>query len=359
LKIMNDFSFLKNPLTKKWVILAPRRAQRPDISEGRIPVCPFCNNHEKGIFEITKSEIRSTKSEINPKAQNIKTQSGFHFDHSNFDIVSNLDIRDSNFQTEWLVKVVANKFPFTKIHEIVIHSPSHTKNFEKLPIGHIALIFQVYRHRYNEHSRHGQVYIFHNRGKKAGESVPHPHAQITVIPDEVYLDLPPLKSVILERATRPIGSHKAGDSTLPTGRQVASLQNDDSLHTDHFSLFCPKISQWPDEVWVAPKRTGVTFGEITDPEIDDLSHILFSLVTIYDLRYAHDFPFNFYIYPGNNWYLRLIPRKKTLGGFEVGAGVMVNTQDPKETMEFIKTHFHKPDIEKILSEHLADYHKQV
>ena len=50
-------------------------------------------------------------------------------------------------------------------------------------------------------------------------------------------------------------------------------------------------------------------------------------------------PFNFYIYPQQDWYLRLIPRLKTLGGLEIGTGIFVNTQDPNETISFIKEHF--------------------
>lgn len=310
-----DFKFLKNPLTKRWVISAPRRAKRPDIAERRIPICPFCNNREKALYQIPNARKGSKKDSSGPEA------------HQN--------------DSDWQVKVVANKYSFAPIHELVIHSPEHTKNFEKLPIRHVSLIFQAYKNRYNEHSRHGQVYIFHNRGKRAGESLPHPHTQIVVISHEVYLDILPLRSV-WER------------SDLVQGPTFI-----DHLATEHFVISCPENSAWPDEVWIAPRRENTEFGEITDDEIDDLSHILFSLITIFDLRYEHDFPFNFYIYPGNHWYLRIIPRKKTLGGFEVGTGVMVNTQKPSETMDFIRKHFQKPDIESILREHVADYHQQV
>lgn len=308
---MADFQFLKNLLTKKWVISAPRRAKRPDVASQKVPICPFCHNHEKALYQVPSSP------------QDVDN---------------------------WQVKVVANKFPFAPIHELVIHSPEHAKNFEQLPIGHTVLILQVYRERYNEHSRHGQVYIFHNRGKRAGESLPHPHTQIAVVPDKVYLDIPPLRSVI------PNLFH---DSNRPDRENLQQAQNDKSLSTEHFVIFCPEQSAWPDEVWIAPKRKDTEFGEVTDDEINDLAHILFSLITIFEPRYEHDFPFNFYIAPGSNWYLRLIPRKKTLGGFEVGTGVMVNTQKPSETMAFIKKHFHAPDIEIIMQEHLADYHKRV
>lgn len=324
---MADFSFLKNALTKKWVVLAPRRARRPGIEQGKVPVCPFCNNHEEAIYQIPNPKIQDPKNE------------------------------------DWIVKVLPNEYPFAPIHELVIHSPDHTKNFESLPISHIELIFKTYRHRYNEHAHKGQVYIFHNRGREAGESIPHSHTQIAVIPDKVYLGITPLKSVISPRGVFDLEGAKRPTS-LPAGKvgshrdSIAALQND-SLETEHFMIFCPETSEWPDEVWVAPKNGGKTYGAITDDEINDLSDILFSLVTIFEHRYNHHFPFNFYISPDDDWYLRLIPRKKILGGFEVGTGVMVNTQDPKETMHFIKTHFHTPDIEKILKEHTTDYHHSV
>ena len=57
--------------------------------------------------------------------------------------------------------------------------------------------------------------------------------------------------------------------------------------------------------------------------------------------------------------MRIIPRVKSLGGFEVGTGIFVNTQDPNETIEFIKEHFENPKEEKITTSHRAEYHKAV
>ena len=36
----------QNPVTKKWVIIAAKRAKRPDVARGTEPVCPFCVGHE-------------------------------------------------------------------------------------------------------------------------------------------------------------------------------------------------------------------------------------------------------------------------------------------------------------------------
>ena len=298
---MSDFEFLQNPLSKKWVILSPRRAKRPDIAHGIEPVCPFCpgkESEEKEVYRVGG------------------------------------EVRDSN----WQIRVIPNKFPFAPIHEVIIHSPDHHRNFGELSLSAVALILKTYRQRYNTHAKSGQVYIFHNRGENAGESLPHPHTQLAVVPFGVRMDLPRL----------------AQDGDLQN--VTAGQQNHE---TKFFTLFCPKTSQWPDETWIAPKLRGRAYGEIKDAEIKDLAFILSRLIHIFDLRHGLEFPFNFYIYPGGDWYLRIIPRVKVLGGFEIGTGIYINTQDPEETIEFIKEHFEKPNEEKIKTVHRATYHKRV
>lgn len=327
---MADFQFLQNPISKKWVILSPRRAKRPDVANGIEPVCPFCLGKELNDKEVyrfpllEKSEIQSTKLETNPNNQNQNVQN-----------VSDFDIRDSNLSRNWLVRVVNNKFPFAPIHEVIVHSPDHDKNFGELPLSQVELILKTYRERYNIHQEKGQVYIFHNRHEKAGESLPHPHSQLAVAPFEVEMDIP----------------------------QLFTPQDQDVHATNRFVIFCPLTSQWPDEVWIAPKERGRVFGEIKDAEIADLAFTLSRLIQILDLRHGEEFPFNFYIYPGGDWYLRIIPRVKVLGGFEIGTGVFINTQDPKETIEFIREHFDPsadgPDKEKIKISHQAAYRKRV
>lgn len=296
---MADFAFLKHPWIQKPVILAPRRAKRTNENGKKEPICPFCIGKEAEEEELYR--VGGVKG-------------------------------DSN----WKIRVIPNKFPFTPRHELVIHSPDHHKNFDELPFEQVELIFQTYRQRFLTHERHGQVYIFHNRGHAAGESLPHPHTQITVVPNNVKLDV------------------------LPLDTSIYKVRDDHHMvETDHFVIFCPETSDWPDEVWVAPKKQRNLFGSLTDPEVTDLAFVLSRLIQIYDVRHGYEFPFNFYIAPGKNWYLRLVPRLKILGGFEVGTNIIVNTQDPKETFTFIREHFWQPDTEKIKGEHKAEYLKSV
>jgi UDPglucose--hexose-1-phosphate uridylyltransferase len=303
-----DFKFLQNKVNNKWVISAPRRSKRTNI-ENAVDICPFCPGSE-----VKEEELYQVGE-----------------------------------GADWKIRVIKNKFPFAPSHEIIIHSPDHHKNWDELPFSQIELVLQTYRQRFNFHKnppagsgQAGQVYIFHNRGHAAGESLPHPHTQLVVVPGNVKLDTTPLDQGIYKQSA--VSSRDSGV---------------DVLETEYFLVFCPETSEWPDEVWVAPKVNGGGFGLIKDKEITDLGFVLSRLVQIYDIRYGHEFPFNFYISPLKNWYLRFIPRKKIIGGFELGTNIIVNTQDPAETLGFIREHFWKPDREKIRRKHSVGYGEKV
>lgn len=319
-----DFQFLQNPISKKWIILAPRRSKRPDVAKGTEPICPFCFGREGEEEEVYR--VGGEKGDGN-----------------------------------WKIRVLNNKFPFAPVHEIIIHSPEHSKNFDELPFEQVKLILETYRQRYNANKDKGQVYIFHNRGEAGGESLPHPHTQLAVVPNDVRMDIPRLQA---PEAPADGGQARLDPSLgfapkpLTMEDKKEGLEEQTQVTTPHFYLFCPKTSQWPDEVWIAPKKRGRAFGEISDEEIADLANLLPRLIKILDLRHGTEpIPFNFHIYPGGDWYLRFIPRLKSLGGFELGTGIYINTQDPKETIAFIKEHFENPNEEKIKTEQQAEYKK--
>lgn len=290
---MSDYQFIQDTISKQWVIFSTKRSKRPDSAHEVIHVCPFCIGKEKDEEELYR----------------VGGNPG-----------------DSN----WMVRVLHNKFPFAPSHEIIIHSPDHHKTFGELPLDHVRTLLEVYRQRYRLHHKEGLVYIFYNHGTLAGQSQPHPHTQLVVIPPTVTAQIP-----------------RIGEGIY------------DSHNTTHFSIFAPLTSHWPDEVWIAPKRRNKTFGEITDEELENFAFALDRLIMVLDMRHGNEFPYNFYIYPGDDWYLRVIPRFKSLGGFEIGTHIYVNTQDPLETIAFIKEHFDSPDSERIKKEAPARYRRGV
>jgi UDPglucose--hexose-1-phosphate uridylyltransferase len=256
--------FIPDIHSERWVVVAPGRVSRPDQSKKEDQVCVFCPGNEA----MTPPEVfRVGEGEPNKPG--------------------------------WKIRVVPNKYPITDVHEVIIHSTDDDKNVNDLDDDQVNLIFQTYKQRFNIHKADGQIMIFCNQGFSAGASLAHPHSQLVVIPNQIKLDT-------LHRET------------------IKNLIEEN----EHFVTYCPDFSQWPYEVWVAPKRSNIgTFGDSSDEELLDLSKIVKGVLK----KLVKKFPeltYNYYIHHGNDWYLRIIPRLVNRAGFELGTGLQVNIIDP-------------------------------
>ena len=264
--------------TQRWVVISPARTKRPDDSGGpKIVGCPFCAGNE----HATPPEVYR----IGP---------------------------GESATPGWLVRVVPNKFPITDIHEVFIHSTSHTEDVDMLPLDQVTRILTCYRDRYRAHENDGQVLIFCNHGYHAGASLAHPHSQLVVVPKQINLD---------SLSREPI-DHVVEENT-------------------YFVSYCPDFSKWPYEVWIATKEEGSIFGDIPDIEISDLAGVLQRALKKIAIIFAHSpirprdrendpFVYNYYISHGTSWFIRIIPRFIHRAGFELGTGLNVNVIDPTE-----------------------------
>lgn len=264
--------YVPDVLSRRWVIISPHRLNRPeDVSVTKEKVCPFCQGYEK----MTPPEVYRIGDD-NPNGPG------------------------------WKVRVIPNKYPITDFHEVIIHSPDHQRDIEDLPLDHVSYIFKAYQQRFNFFRSKGQVLIFDNHGQDSGASLTHPHSQLVLIPFQINLDTlsrEPINNLVLDNR--------------------------------FFYVFCPDFSQWPYEVWITPKKEKMVFGDITDDEIADLSQIIQTIIKklhrIFDQKKLTgdiNFGYNYYIYPQENWYLRIIPRFVHRAGFELGTGLSVNVIDP-------------------------------
>ncbi|MBI5449062.1 hypothetical protein HY948_01970 [Candidatus Gottesmanbacteria bacterium] len=278
--------------TQRWVIIASSRTKRPSDAKTRTDSfapaskseairCPFCPDNES----LTPPEVYRIGSGEKDKPG-------------------------------WDVRVVPNKFPITDVHEVIIHSPSDTDDVEKLPLPQVTKVISCYRDRYRAHETDGQVLIFCNHGFHAGASLKHPHSQLVVVPRQINIDA-------LSR------------------EPIANIVEDNAS----FITYCPDFSQWPLEAWIAPKALGTKFGDLTDPEISILAGVLQSILrkiesvsTQPEMPHMQDptFVYNYYIYHGSNWYIRIIPRLVHRAGFELGTGLNVNVIDPAEAAELLR-----------------------
>ncbi len=267
--------FVPDIKTQRWIVIAPARIDRPVEYKDKAAVCPFCEGNE---------------SMTPPEAYRIGGEGEWN-------------------KPGWQVRVVPNLFPITDTHEVIIHSPSHHKDIEDFELPQVTRILTVYRMRFVKHMEDGQVIIFSNHGEHAGASLSHPHTQLVVIPKQINLD-----ALVKE--------------------PVMNVVEDNTF----YFTYCPDFSQWPYEVWIAPKRENTMFSDIADDEIQDLASILQRAIKRLSIRYNKEdgqkihgnapFAYNFYIHHAKNWFIRIIPRLIHRAGFELGTGLSVNIVDP-------------------------------
>ncbi len=264
--------YVPDSSSRRWVIVSQGRVARPsgEVAHAeKSPVDPFAKGHES-----------TTPEEVFRVGKGMANEPG------------------------WQTRVVTNKYPITDFHEVVVHSPDPKRDISQMSDDEVVPIFQAYRARFNAYRERGSVMIFCNFGQTAGASLEHPHSQIVLLPPQINMD---------SLAREP----------------VSNIVHEN----DMFQAYCPDFSQWPYELWIAPQREGVQFGDTTDEEIENLAHIM--RVMLSRLRMIHErenivmpFAYNYYISPQKNWYLRIIPRFVTRAGFELGTGLSVNIVDP-------------------------------
>ena len=282
--------FVPDVTTNRWIIIAEGRSKRPKDTKaaaGVNKICVFCPGFEKL-----------------PGAELYRIGSG------------------AAYEGGWQVRVIANKFPITDFHEVIIHSPDDVVDIDKLPIDQVKRILKAFRDRYNANINNGHVLIFNNVGEAAGASINHPHSQLVVIPKQINIDalsLEPINHIVVDNR--------------------------------HFTVFCPEFSQWPFEVWIGPKRRNEFFGQIGDEALGDLASVLqdaLERLIVHLSGGEHEHPgipmvqfkegpaYNFYIHFGRDWYLRIIPRLIHRAGFELGTGLSVNIIDPADAAEILR-----------------------
>ena len=69
-------------------------------------------------------------------------------------------------------------------HEIII-TRDHKKHLALMPLDKIEEVIKAYQERYIALMHHkcvNYIFIFHNHGKEAGATIPHPHSQLIALP---------------------------------------------------------------------------------------------------------------------------------------------------------------------------------
>ncbi len=295
----------KDPITGRWVIIAPDRAKKPSDFEAasvklEAEFCPFCDGNESAC----PNEIISYRHH------------GSAPNHPG-----------------WRVRCVPNKFPALKVegqlesrgvgmydvmqgvaaHEVIIDCPHHETSFAMLPANHIREVLWMYHDRLVDLKRDRRLIhplVFKNSGAAAGASLEHSHSQLIVtpvVPIQVLEEMAGSKDYFGWRG-RCIFCDMIREEMTATARVV--------LESPNFLVFCPFASRFPFETWILPKKHNSHYETVQEPDVDELAHVLKNSlmklkVALDDPPYnyiLHTAPFDTYELKSYHWHLEIIPR---------------------------------------------------
>jgi len=331
----------KDPIIDNWVIISTERNKRPfdfhiRAEEKKKDYCVFCEGNE----EKTPPEKFAFRKE-----GTLENAPG------------------------WKVRVVPNKFPALKmedekliiekagiyekmnglgVHEVIIETPHHWANFDKLSIGDIGLILKTYRQRYLsifEDEKVKYILIFKNYGIDGGASLEHSHSQLIatpIIPKRIEEELSG-SSKYFNLKKRCIFCEYINQEIKFNGRIIKE--------TEKYIAISAFAARFPFETWILPKFHSAYYEEVNDDEIFDLARIMKEVLIRINNKLNNP-PYNFIIHTAPSkklsidegtdlnkkyhWHIEIIPRLTKIAGFEWGTGFYINPVSPEEATRILR-----------------------
>jgi len=227
-------------------------------------------------------------------------------------------------------------------HEVVIESPRHDHDLTTMSQGHVRDVLATCRSRYEAlmaDSAVASVIVFRNRGKIAGASLLHPHAQL------IALDaIAPLLQV--RQAT--MLSYYQKEKRCVLCDIIAYERNNGSRVVNEdgaFLTIVPFAAHAPCEMWILPKHHQANFGDLPDNEVELLAIALRDALTRLG-GVLDDPPYDYVIDTAAkgaseaaalHWRLRIIPRVTVAAGFELASGLPINPSLPEEDATMLRS----------------------
>ena len=324
--------FRKNLVTGEWILFATERAKRPDTylaaepeRRAQLPPfvadCPFCPGNEELDLERLRLPGRG----------------------------------------DWQVRVVHNKYAALQdsgelvrhedhghsalagvgFHEVVIESRRHNTTPALEPAESLARTLQAFHVRgraLRVDPRITHLVYFKNHGRRAGSSLPHPHAQLAalpIVPSQMYA-----RSAEARRAYAELG--------VCAVCRMRELEERDQTRlvvvSRWFSAFCPYAAYSPFHMWIIPRRHAANFLDASPEELHDLSVVLHDVLRrLYVGLHNPDYNYVIRSAPEHeqggdylHWYVAIVPRITETAGFELSTGMFINTVLPESSAALLR-----------------------
>jgi UDPglucose--hexose-1-phosphate uridylyltransferase len=317
----------QDPLTHDWTIIAKGRAGRPhDIikkdEKGKIKknfTCPFDRGNEKlagrEVFRLSDDKGRWLVRSIINKAP--------YFDPPSE--------KDSGMITRG---IVFSYMAPIGIAEVFIETPNHNKDLVFMNQLELEAMIEGYKNRYTDlDPNFEEVIIFRNHGFLAGQSLVHPHSQITAMNEKSPGTLKEEKiiSEFYKKNKTCLLGHIEKIERIRKKRLI--IQNED------FVAICPWASSHPYEIMIMPKNHNPNISYLAASEISNFAKILQEVLRKIYIKLSNP-DYNYFIRNYENegilkkaghWYMKIIPHcLSTPGGYEASSDSFINIIPPED-----------------------------
>ncbi len=246
-----------NPLTRDWVIIAPKRQGRPEMPKDWCPFCP-------GTGKV-------------PDRYDVLSYD------NDFPSLS----KDANQDTVSDGEIYRRKNAYGKC-EVVLYSSEHNKSLWQLSLNHVEKLVNVWVERFDslkEDKMIKYIYIFENRGEMIGATIPHPHGQIYAypyIPKRIEIELQSCRE-----------HQQKNNSCLICDMLKVETASRRRVITENrdFSAFVPSFSECPYEVYIVSKNHRRNIVEFSKDERLNFARILKGVTGAFDALFGFRFPY--------------------------------------------------------------------
>jgi UDPglucose--hexose-1-phosphate uridylyltransferase len=246
-----------NPLLGDWTMVAGKRQNRPNLPEG---YCPFCPGSGKVPDQFDVHIYNNDFPALSPTPPNVD------------------EVATGLYQTA----------PAYGKCEVVLYSSEHHTSLSQLSTDHIRKLVDLWTERFvalSEDPKHKYVFIFENRGREIGATMPHPHGQIYAYP---YI--PQKLRVELENCAH--HHDQTGHCLLcDMNQEEQSFAKRMLVENEHFVSYLPFFTDYPYGAFIVSKSHKTNLSQFTDAERDSLADILQSVTGGMDALFDREFPY--------------------------------------------------------------------
>ncbi|MBU5436691.1 galactose-1-phosphate uridylyltransferase [Tissierella sp. MSJ-40] len=254
-----------NPLLKDWTMVASHRQNRPEMPKDWCPFCPDSGKVPKD-YEVYKYDNDFPALSQQPSEPD-KVGSSFY----------------------------KTKPAYGKC-EVILYSPKHNASLWELEIEHIRKLVDLWCERYIALSKDENIkyiFIFENRGREVGVSMPHPHGQIygySFMPLKIQQELNSSKEYFLENKECLICRMNKEELDF---KERVIIENED------FLCYLPFFTDYPYGVFIVSKKHRCRMIEFNEREKNNFAKILKDVAGTLDTLFNREFPYMMAIHQGS------------------------------------------------------------